>query len=198
MDEYDAEFDKLTDERDELNRMRARHETSVDQVRQYQQEQLNAAWSSTLKSAQADGIDYTKDAEKHGDFDGFIKALAARPENNDKPLTWFFDEAHRRVMALHGLQAKSGKHPNTSNTPPRNAKEAAAEARRPDLGAAPKDLSQVPGGQGAGDAGGDEFEDIDSLDGLAYEDAIAAKMKRDAGFDQKFTSRVRGNARAMH
>ena len=45
------------------------------------------------------------DAAKVRDLDLFVKALASDEANNEKPLVWFFDEAHRRVLALHGSTA---------------------------------------------------------------------------------------------
>ena len=32
-----------------------------------------------------------------------MKALGSRPEHADKSMSWFLAEAHRRVLALHGL-----------------------------------------------------------------------------------------------
>lgn len=196
--EYDAEYDKLSEQADALRGMRVRSEVAADQQRQYEQRQVNTAWKRTLDAAKADGIDYTKDTEKHGDFDTFIKALAAKPENQDKPLRWFFAEAHRRVMALHGVtgQAPAAPAPAAQS---RAAGKPAAASRAPDLSALPKDLSQVPGGAaGAGDLGDDEFVDIDSLEGLEYEDALAKMAARDPNFTRKFTAGLKGHRAARH
>lgn len=195
--EYDAKFDELSERGAELERMRVRADVSADQQKQYEQALVNAAWGRTLKAAEADGIDYRKDAEKHADFDGFIKALANKPENNDKPLAWFFQEAHKRVLALHGLQAPAQAAKPTESKPA-DPKAAAKAARAPDLGALPKDLAGVPGGLSAGDVGDDEFEEIDKLSGLEYEDALAKQAARDPNFMRKFTGNLRGNRAARH
>ena len=75
-------------------------------------------------------------------------------------------EAHRRVMALHGLAAPA----RGAEPPPTPAK--TNVERKPDLSALPKNLAQVPGSSGPGDVSG-EFSDVMSLDGFDMEDAIA-------------------------
>lgn len=190
--EFDAQAEILTDERDELRRLQARHDVAEDMRKQTEQARVNAAWGRTLKAAEADGIDYRKDKAKHADFDLMIKALAKHPDNNDKPLKWFFAEAHKRVLALHGV---TGKTPAPTPTTPADKRKAASDARKPDLTGLPKTLADVPGDDGPGSVDGDEFSDIDDLSGLAYEDALAAKMKRDPGFASKYTAGVKGSGR---
>jgi hypothetical protein len=200
MEEFDAEAEKLSEQGDALRSMRIRADMAEDQRRQYEQAQINNAWSRTLKAAKADGVDYATDKDKHADFDVFIKALANKPENNDKPLTWFFAEAHKRVLAMHGITGKAGARTAAGDPAPTAAdrKKAAAAARAPDLSALPKDLSQVPGGQSAADVSGDEFDGLDELDGLELEDAIAKLAARDPNFIGKFTGRLRGNTSTRH
>lgn len=191
--EFDAQVETLSDERDELRRLQARHDVAEDMRQQSQQAQVNAYWGRTLKAAEADGIDYRTDKVKHADFDLMIKALANNPANNDRPLKWFFAEAHKRVLALHGVAAAASAPADPAA--PVDKRKAAADARKPDLSALPKTLADVPGDDGPGSVDGDEFGDIDALDGLAYEDALAAKMKRDPGFATKYVAGVKGGAR---
>lgn len=201
IEDYDTELEKLNDQGDELRSMRIRADMAADQRKEYEQRQINAAWVRTLKTAKADGIDYATDAAKHADFDTFIKALANRPENNDKPLSWFFAEAHKRVLVMHGMApAASGGKAGAADTPAPAAdpKKDSAAARAPDLSALPKDLAGVPGGQSTSDVSGDEFEDLDSLEGLELEDAIARNAARDPNFANKYVARVRGNSSARH
>ena len=105
--EFDAQVEALIDERDDLRRIQIEHGVAEGMRKQAQQLQVNAAWGRTLKEAEADGIDYRTDKVKHADFDLMIKALANNPDNNDKPLKWFFAQAHKRVMALHGIAGKT-------------------------------------------------------------------------------------------
>ena len=56
--------------------------------------------------------------------------------------------------------------------PKRETIQEAIAKRKPPVDAAPKTLAQVPGSDGPGDVGS-EFADIEALDGMEYEDAIA-------------------------
>jgi hypothetical protein len=116
------------------------------------------------RAAKEDGIDYRTDQAKANDWDQFVRILAARPEHSDKPMDWFLAEAHKRVMALHGV----AKGPATPADPVADAK----NKRKPPIGAVPKTLAQVPGSDGPGDVAS-EFADVDSLDGWELEQAIA-------------------------
>ena len=43
--------------------------------------------------------DYRKDAAKAEDLDGFVRMLANKQENADKPMDWFLAEAHKRAAS---------------------------------------------------------------------------------------------------
>lgn len=165
-EELQAEISKVNAEREELNRLLTKSEVS-----QEMSEQTAASmWQATIDRSYREfskpeqgGIDYKKDPAKESDLDHFVKALAASDANATKPMEWFLSEAHKRVLALHGLAPKASK---------QQAVAEATERRKPDLAAVPANLSQVPGGDGPGDVGG-EFADIDALDGEEFEDALA-------------------------
>jgi hypothetical protein len=168
IDERDAGLSGLTEEREALLVARTKAEISQEMSAQSAQQQ----WQNTVNRAMADfakpengGIDYRKDEAKAADLDQFVKVLANRAENNDKPMEWFLSEAHKRVQALHGVKVPE---PDAK----RKAMDDALAKRKPPLASAPKNLSQVPGGDGPGDVAS-EFADIDALDGQALEDAIA-------------------------
>lgn len=175
-----AEQDRIATERRELESMQTRADVARDMQKQandqYRDQAVNRLFADAAKP-EGGGVDYRKDAGKFRDLDSFLKALAADEANADKPLDWFLDEAHRRVKALHGIGAAGAPAPTPAAAAktPEQIKAEAAAARKPDLGGA-KDLSQVPGGQGNDDVGG-EFEDIMSLDGDAFEAAIARMAK---------------------
>lgn len=151
-------------------------------------EELNAQaaaqeWNWTVaqflrKVKKNEGIDYTPDSALGGDFDTFVKAIAARPENADKDFTFFLTEAHKRVKALHGIADKTV-------TPPKEGKgdkgdkgaDGKPAARKPGVKNLPADLAHVPGGDGPGDVGDDEYAALDKLEGLEYETALAAMPK---------------------
>jgi len=168
-DEFEVQRAELLTKREELTLARAKAEISQEMTQQTAQ----AQWQNTINRSMVEfakpengGIDYRKDAEKAADLDQFVKVLANREENADKPMEWFLTEAHKRVKALHGLATAATK------VDPADAIKAANAARKPPVGSAPATLAQVPGGDGPGDVAG-EFADIDALEGEALEAAIA-------------------------
>lgn len=167
IDERDAGLSELSEQREQLLVLRAKAEISQEMTQQTAQQ----SWQTEInkfvaRAAKDDGLDYRKDPAKAADWDQFVRILAAKPENNDKPMDWFLAEAHRRVQALHGLT------PKADGGQRRDPVADAVAKRKPPIDAAPKNLSQVPGGDGPGDVTG-EFADIEALEGQAYEDAIA-------------------------
>lgn len=144
-------------------------------------EELNAQaatqeWNWTVaqflrKVKKNEGIDYTPDSAMGNDFDTFVKAIAARPENADKDFAFFLTEAHKRVKALHGIAVADSKpepKPKPGDKP---------AARKPGVKNLPAGLAHVPGGDGPGDVGDDEYAALDKLEGLEYETALAAMPK---------------------
>lgn len=166
LEDYEEQRDAILKERESLNTARVKSEISQEMREQAAQNE----WQGQIKSfmataAKNDGVDYRKDDVKSGDLDLFVKTLAQNPAHADKSGEWFLAEAHKRVMALHGIAAKSGSSGDV-------AQPKAAASRKPPIGAAPKTLAQVPGGDGPGDVS-DEFAQLDSLDGNDLESAIA-------------------------
>lgn len=125
------------------------------------------------KTKREEGIDYRDDKEKGGDFDLFVKTLAAKPENQDKPFDWYLTEAHKRTKALHGIADKT----KADDTPKPADKDAKPGKRTPPVKNLPATLANVAGGDGPGDVGDNEFADLDKLDGLEYETALASLSK---------------------
>ncbi|MDH0423492.1 hypothetical protein N7405_29345, partial [Delftia tsuruhatensis] len=74
-----------------------------------------------------------------------------------KPMRWFLEEGHRRVVALHGIAT---------------TKKPADVRRKPDASAVVTNLADVPGGAGDADPVSDEFAELDKLTGLDYERAL--------------------------
>ena len=172
-DEYKSKIAELSAQREELSRQQTKAEIS----REMQAQTQDQLWRNTVTTSltryakEEGGIDYSKDQEKSADLDGFITALAKKPENADRSMQWFLDEAHRRVKALHGVAVA---------TKPADKKDAVAEAvaaRKAPVDKAAKTLAQVPGSDGPGDVEG-EFANLDNLEGEALEDAIK-KMSAD-------------------
>lgn len=163
IDERDAGLAELSEQREQLLVARAKAEISQEMT----QQSAAQTWQNTVNTFMAraakeeGGIDYRKDQAKAEDLDSFVKFLANKQENADKPMEWFLQEAHKRVQALHGVAVTK-----------RETIEEAKAKRKPPLDAAPKTLAQVPGSDGPGDVES-EFADIDALDGWELEQAIA-------------------------
>lgn len=164
----EIDFDAFRAQSTELNNRR--HELSMAKVKadiasEMGEQTAEASWQDTINSFMAktkkdEGIDYRKDKAKEKDLDIFVKVLAAEDENADKPMGWFLSEAHRMVRAKHGIAAPDPTTPGkTKRTPP--------------VGQIPKTLAGVPGTDGPGDIGGDEFQELDRLEGMELEDAVA-------------------------
>ena len=166
-EEFEIKRAELLVEREALTMMRAKAEISAEMTAQTTQN----TWRDTVLSFNAacakapGGVDYSKDTEKQADLDQFLKVLAAREENANKSMGWFLSEAHKRVIALHGL-------PATAAGAGKDAVANAVKARKVSPGAAPANLANVPGSDGPGDLGG-EFANLDKLEGEAQEEAIA-------------------------
>ncbi|AOV00435.1 hypothetical protein [Delftia tsuruhatensis] len=159
--ELDAELDRLQDERDTLRDMKTRATMSAEMQAQSAQQ----AWNSTINGFLDDAaknpalgiVDYRQDKAKQADLDAMVRALGAAPGNENKPMRWFLEEGHRRVVALHGIAT---------------TKKPADVQRKPDASAVVTNLADVPGGAGDADPVSDEFAELDKLTGLDYERAL--------------------------
>lgn len=163
IDERDAGLAELAEQRERLLVLRAKAEISQEMTQQTAAQQWQATINAFVaKAARDDGVDYRKDAALANDWDQFVRVLAANPAHADKSMEWFLAEAHKRVMALHGVAKPAPKDPVAD----------AKAKRKPPVDAAPTTLAQVPGSDGPGDVSS-EFADIEALDGWELEDAIA-------------------------
>jgi hypothetical protein len=124
----------------------------------------------------AEGIDYNKPL-MNAAIDTALKALGNDPANKQRSSTWFLREAHKAVKAELGIVTPAAKNEN------KGAEKAAADAaakkaklagRKPEL-AVVKDVGSLPNAGDDDAAGGDpEFAALDKLNGIEYEDALAA------------------------
>lgn len=186
VEELQAEQRKLDDERDELRSLQVRADVAADMQRQ-SADAVRLAAVNSLFERTASVIDYRKDEAARAQLDRAVKLLASDEANENQPLQWFLDEGHRMVQALRGVAAS----PAPAAASPASsaaAVAAAAAARRPDVAAAAAaSVAHVPGGSGPGDVGS-EFDDIMSLDGEAFEDAIASMARTNPSRFARFQS----------
>ena len=179
-DDFDVARAALQSERELLTIARTKAEISQEMNAQTAEQlwthAVNQFMDSTARLSEASGgIDYRKDTEKWSDLDGFVRSLAARNEYAHQSMDWFLEEAHKRVLALHGMSAAaktSDAESSAEAKPVMKAMDRKPIDRKPPLDIAPKTLAMVPGGEGPGDVDG-EFADVLALEGLAYEQAIA-------------------------
>ena len=180
-DEFEQARSELLVQREQLTIAKTKAEISQEMNAQTAEQlwvhAVNEFMSDTAKlDGAAGGIDYRKDAEKASDLDGFVRSLAARSEYAHQSMAWFLTEAHKRVLALHGIATKTPADQTTdsdsSAKPPAKTVDRKPPDRKPPLDIAPKTLAMIPGGEGPGDVDG-EFADVLALEGLAYEQAIA-------------------------
>ena len=160
-DEYNAKQSELLAKRDELNAIKLKADIASDMGAQTVEQE----WAFTVDrfvkaTAKDEGINYATDAAKQADLDMFVKAIASVEANANKPMEWFLQEAHKRVKALHGVEQKQEEDPKPK------------QKRNTPVATIPKTLAQVPGGDGPGDVA-DEFANLDGLEGVQLEDAIA-------------------------
>jgi hypothetical protein len=141
---------------------------------------VNQFMDSTARlSEAAGGIDFRKYTEKWSDLDGFVRRLAARTEHAHQSMDWFLEEAHKRVLALHGMSptAKAAEVDSSAEAKPAlKAMDRKPLDRKPPLDIAPKALAMVPGSERPGDMDG-EFADVLASEGLPYEQALYYWLK---------------------
>lgn len=161
--EYVAELSKITEQRDALVAARIKAEISQEMAEQASAREWQQAVHRFIdRVAKDEHVDYRTDAARARDLDAFVKLLANDPENAQQSSDWFLQEAHKLVNARRGTVTATKDDPQPRPAP-----------RKPDLKAVPKTLAHVPGSDGPGDVG-DEFVNVDALDGLDLESAIAS------------------------
>lgn len=174
-DEYNEQAKAHNEELRKLEREELKVEIANDMAAQSVEAQWRQAINRQFVAAKGDGIDYGKDEEKRADLDTFVRTLGANPKHADKSMDWFMQEAHKRVLALHDIKPANAPAPAPSASPAASAPTPApapAASRKPPVSAVTPSLSNVPGADGPGDLG-DEFVELDSLEGLELEAALA-------------------------
>lgn len=172
LDDYEAQRDQIEQERDGLRTMELKAEISKEMNQQTVEQQWHSAIDRQIAAAakpENGGIDYRADTEKMNDLDAFVRQLGARAENADKTMDWFLQEAHRRVLALHGINTQKP----AASAPAADPVKDAVDKRKPPTAAVPPSVAHVPGSDGPGDIAGDEFADLDRLEGVELEAALA-------------------------
>lgn len=166
LDEYEAQRDAQAEQRLELERLQVRADLAADMAKQAEVQRRERLAQEVFTASLASGVDY-ENQDTYAEFQGQFQALANNPSHAAKGFDWLLREADSRVRRLLGATAPP--QPSTASAP---TAPAPAPSRRPPIDSVPKTLAQVPGGEGPGDLDGDEFSELDRLDGEAYELAI--------------------------
>lgn len=186
-DDYRAQDATLLEERAQLGQALTKAEVFQEMNRQNLEKSWNAAVLAFTDAVLAsEGVDYRADPAGQKKLDGFIQAITADPDNAELSLREILDKAHGMVKMVYkpvtrgtepAADKQAGAEPNKPGQDQNPDKKAAAakpdKSRKPDLSGLPATLAHVPGGEGPGDLGGGEFSDLDGLDGIALEQAIA-------------------------
>lgn len=172
IDEYESKIDLIDEKKAELSQIKLKHDLSQEAEQNFYQNQWQKTVNGFMRTEAKQGvIDYNKDDEKRKDLDTFVRILGADERNSNRSMDWFLKEAHKRVLALHGIQGNVQTPGKASQFQKQDAISKAKEARKSPVAAAPANLSQVPGSDGPGDVDG-EFADLDALEGTELEDAL--------------------------
>lgn len=116
------------------------------------------------------GMDYRGNPLLNAALDTAVKQLANDEANDDKPGSWFLEEAHKKVSELLGKPAAPA---------PKDPVKEALNGRKPDLNKVPKVLADVPAAQND-QPGSSKFDKLDQLSGMDLERALAALPESEA------------------
>lgn len=173
-DDYDAELDRIEQERDKANSARIRAEVSADMTTQQLTREYQKTVGSFFDEVKRAGFDYKADANKGAMayLDKTIKALAQTAEGEEGPELW------REILSnAHMLTAAKFKIPTAKQAAGDGAIKGGkaaevARSRAPDLSNVPPTVGRGPSA-GTPSVNADEFSHLNGLSGIALERAVA-------------------------
>lgn len=173
-DDYDAELDRIEQERDKANSARIRAEVSADMTAQ----QLTRAYQTTVGNFFDDvkkaGFDYKAEANKGAMqyLDKTIKALAQTSEGEEGPELWREILSNAHMLTAAKFKIATGKPDPKPDTGKGGKAAEVARSRTPDLSNVPPTVGRGPSA-GTPSVNSDEFSHLDGLSGIALERAVA-------------------------
>lgn len=170
-EEFLAENRKISEDRRKLDALRIKAEIADGMSTQTVEQQWERKLTRFMGKNQ-NGIDYMTNEAARADFDASLRALGNNPAYNDKGFDWFIEKAHKMTLALNPQEAKPAPKVDAGDKGGKKDDKPKPAARKPNVDKIPASLANVPGGDGPGDVQ-DEFAEIDKLDGLEYETALA-------------------------
>lgn len=173
-DDYDAELDRIEQERDKANSARIRAEVSADMTAQQLTRAYHATVGSFFDDVKRSGFDYKAEANKGAMqyLDKTIKALAQTAEGEEGPELWREILSNAHLLTAAKFKIAAGK-PEPKADAGKGGKAAeVARSRTPDLSNVPPTVGRGPSA-GTPSVNSDEFSHLDGLSGIALERAVA-------------------------
>lgn len=172
-DQYDAELDRIEQERDKVNSARIRAEVSADMTTQQLQREYRKTLDGFFADVKKAGFDYKADANKGAlqHLDKAIKALSQTAEGDEGPDLWreILSNAHLVTAAKFKIPTQKAGSDDTGKT---SKAAEVARSRTPDLSKVPPTVGRGPSA-GTPSVNSDEFSHLDGLSGIALERAVA-------------------------
>lgn len=173
-DQYDAELDRIEQERDTVNSARIRAEVSSEMTVQ----QLTREYQKTIASFFGDvkkaGFDYMDEANKGAlqHLDKTIKALSQTADGEEGPELWREILGNAHMVTAAKFKIATGKQDPKPDTGKGGKAAEVARSRTPDLSNVPPTVGRGPSA-GTPSVNSDEFSHLDGLSGIALERAVA-------------------------
>lgn len=172
LDAYEDQREAIAARGDELRDLKTRAKIAEDMAEHQLRHEEGASLQAVLAQAAKDGVDY-KDPKVSGAFDRYWRFLAEDPDWAGRPIADLHQAAHDHVLQRLGKAKAASPAPAATPAPAAPAPAPApVTSRKSPTAALPPSLAHVPGADGPGDIAG-EFADLDGLEGLDLEDAIA-------------------------
>ena len=175
-DQYDAELDRIEQERDKINSVRIRAEVSEDITTQQLQREYRKTLDTFFADIKATGFDYKADANKGvlQHLDKTIKALSQTADGDEGPELWreILGNAHMLTAAKFKIPTNKAAADDPGKSGKTTKAAEVARSRVPDLSKAPPTLGRGPSA-GTPSVNTGEFSHLDGLSGIALERAVA-------------------------
>ena len=104
-EEFAAKESEISDKLEDLTAQRIRAETLQEANTQTQAVYQQREIQKLIRTAKADGLDYTQDPSAAKQFDTALAVISADPDNKGADYAELISEAHQMVMSRRGLKA---------------------------------------------------------------------------------------------
>lgn len=173
-DDYDAELDRIEQERDKANSARIRAEVSADMTTQQLTREYQKTVGSFFDDVKKSGFDYKAEANKGAMqyLDKTIKALAQTAEGEEGPELWREILTNAHMLTAAKFKIPAAKQAAGDGAPKGGKAAEVARSRAPDLSNVPPTVGRGPSA-GTPSVNADEFSHLNGLSGIALERAVA-------------------------